>query len=68
MRHIKLILIDLKSILRHMGELSSEQLKQIYEDKKNDHTLTQMERKVFEQQWVQLCNEKEVLRIWVRLR
>ena len=48
----------------HMGELSSKQLKQIYENKKNGHALTQTERKVFEQQWVQLCKDKEVLRIW----
>ena len=47
-----------------MGELSSKQLKQIYENKKNGHALKQTERKAFEQQWVQLCNEKEVLRIW----
>lgn len=49
---------------RNMGELSSEQLKQIYENKKNGHTLTQTERKAFEQQWEQLCEDKEVLRIW----
>ncbi len=49
---------------RNMGELSSEQLKQIYENEKNDHALTQTERKTFEQQWEQLCKEKEVLRIW----
>ena len=49
---------------RHMSELSSKQLKQMYENKKNGHTLTQTERKAFEQQWEQLCKEKEVLRIW----
>ncbi|WP_299515514.1 DUF1835 domain-containing protein [uncultured Rummeliibacillus sp.] len=49
---------------QHMGELSFEQLKQIYENEKNDHALTQTERKVFEQQWEQLCQDKEVLRIW----
>ncbi|MGY3189420.1 DUF1835 domain-containing protein [Lysinibacillus sp. TE18511] len=48
----------------HMGELSSEQLKQIYENEKNGHALTQTERKVLEQQWEQLCEDKEVLRIW----
>jgi len=47
-----------------MGELSFKQLKQIYENEKNDHALTQTERKTFEQQWEQLCKEKEVLRIW----
>lgn len=49
---------------RNMGELSSEQLKQIYENKKNNHELTKAERKAFEQQWEQLCEDKEVLRIW----
>ena len=50
---------------RNMGELSSEQLKQIYENEKNDHALTQTERKAFEQQWEQLGDEgKEILRIW----
>ncbi|MEO4052775.1 DUF1835 domain-containing protein [Solibacillus sp. CAU 1738] len=48
----------------HMGELSSEQLKQIYENEKNGNELTQTERKAFEQQWEQLCENKEVLRIW----
>lgn len=49
---------------RNMGELSSDQLKQIYENKKAGHALTQTERKAFEQQWEQLCEDKEVLRIW----
>lgn len=49
---------------RNMGELSGEQLKQIYENEKMGHTLTQRERKAFEQQWEQLCEGKEVLRIW----
>ena len=48
----------------NMGELSFEQLKQIYENKENIHALTQTERKTFEQQWEQLCSDKEVLRIW----
>ncbi|MCR8853673.1 DUF1835 domain-containing protein [Lysinibacillus fusiformis] len=48
----------------HMGELSSEQLKQIYENEKNGHALTQTERKALEQQWEKLCEDKEVLRIW----
>jgi len=55
---------EIDFIPRCMGELSSGQLKQIYENEKNAHVLTQTERKAFEQQWVQLCNEKEVLRIW----
>ena len=33
-------------------------------NKDNGHVLKQSERKAFEQQWLQLCNEKEVLRIW----
>ncbi len=49
---------------RHMGELSSKQLKQIYENGKNGNALTQTERKKLEQQWEQLCEDKEVLRIW----
>jgi hypothetical protein len=49
---------------RNMGELSSEQLKQIYEHEKNGQVLTQTERKAFEQQWERLCEDKEVLRIW----
>ena len=49
---------------RCMGELSSKHLKQIYEHEKNGHTLTQTERKAFEQQWAQLCEDKGVLRIW----
>ena len=49
---------------RCMGELSFKQLKQIYEHEKNGHALTQTERKPFEQQWAQLCEDKEVLRIW----
>lgn len=48
----------------HMGELSSELIIQIYEKEKNGHALTQKERKAFEQQWEQLCEDKEVLRIW----
>lgn len=48
----------------HMGELSPEQLKQIYENEKKGNVLTQTERKAFEQQWEQLCENKEVLRIW----
>lgn len=48
----------------HMGELSSEQLKQIYKNEKNGPALTPTERIVFEQQWAQLCKDKEVLRIW----
>ena len=36
----------------------------MYKNKKNGHVLTQSEREAFEQQWLQLCNEKEVLRIW----
>lgn len=49
---------------RHMGEISANQLKQMYENNKNSHVLTQTERKTFEQQWLQLCVEKEDLRIW----
>lgn len=49
---------------RCMGELSSKHLKQIYEHEKNGHALTQMKRQAFEQQWAQLCEDKEVLRIW----
>ncbi len=49
---------------RSTGELSPEQLKQIYENEKNGNTLTQSERKTLEQQWEQLSEEKEVLRIW----
>ena len=49
---------------RHMGELPAKQLQQMYENKSNGHVLTQSEREAFEQQWLQLCNEKEVLRIW----
>ena len=48
----------------HMGELSSEQLTQIYENEKNGHVLTQMERNVFKNEWMQLCEEQDVLRIW----
>ena len=48
----------------YMGELSSEHLKQIYENKENIHALTQTERKIYEQQWEQLCSDKGVLRIW----
>lgn len=55
---------EIDFIPRCMGELSSGQLKQIYENEKNAPVLTQTERKAFEQQWVQLCNKKEVLRIW----
>ena len=47
-----------------MGELTSKQLEQIYENEKNGHALTQSERKAFEQQWEQLCEEHQVLRIW----
>lgn len=49
---------------RHMGEISADQLKHMYEIKDNGHVLTQVERKAFEQQWLQLCVEKDVLRIW----
>lgn len=49
---------------QHMGEFSFEQLKQIYENEKNTHELTQTERKILEQQWEQQCQDKEVLRIW----
>ena len=55
---------DIDFTPRNMGELTTKQLKLIYENEKNGHTLTQMERKTFEQQWEQLCEEKEVLRIW----
>ncbi|MER2037205.1 MAG: DUF1835 domain-containing protein [Solibacillus sp.] len=56
--------IDIDFMPLNMGELSSEQLKKIYEHEKNGHALTQTERKAFEQQWEQLCENKEVLRIW----
>lgn len=49
---------------RHMGEISAKQLKQMYENKDHEHVLTQAERKTFEKQWLQLCVENEVLRIW----
>ena len=48
----------------YMGELSPSQLKKIYENKRNGHVLTQIERKDYELQWQQLCKTKEVLRIW----
>ncbi len=48
----------------HMGELSSEQLKHMYENEKKGCPLTQTERKTLEQQWEQLCEGQEVLRIW----
>lgn len=48
----------------NMGELSHEQLRKIYENGKNRNTLTQTERKTLERQWEQLCENKEVLRIW----
>lgn len=60
----KLDTTEIDFTLRHMGELSFEQLKQIYENEKNAHALTQTERKTFVQQWEQLCQDKEVLRIW----
>lgn len=49
---------------RHMGEILVKQLKQMYENIGQGHVLTQLERKVFEQQWLQLCQQKDVLRIW----
>ncbi|MEK4425258.1 DUF1835 domain-containing protein [Solibacillus sp. FSL K6-1523] len=49
---------------RSTGEISHEQIKQIYEKEKNRNVLTQAERKTLEQQWKQLCEKKEVLRIW----
>ena len=49
---------------RNMGELSYKQLIKIYEHEKNGPALTQTERQAFEQQWEQLCEGKEVLRIW----
>ena len=48
----------------HMGELSPKQLKHIYENEKNGRALTPTECNAFEQQWAQLCDGKEVLRIW----
>lgn len=47
-----------------MGEILVKQLKQMYGNKGQGHVLTQLERKVFEQQWLQLCQQKDVLRIW----
>lgn len=57
-------LAEMESPPRHMGEISTKQLKQMYENKGNGHVVTQLERKVFEQQWLQLCQQKDVLRIW----
>lgn len=48
----------------HMGEFSSKQLQQFYEDKKNWHAFTQSERRLLEQEWADLCKEMWVLRRW----
>ena len=55
---------DIDFTPRNMGELTAKQLKLIYENEKNGHVLTQTDRKTLEQQWEQLCEEKEVLRLW----
>ena len=55
---------DIDFTPRNMGELTAKHLKLIYEHAKHGHALTQTERKTLEQQWLQLCEEKEVLRIW----
>lgn len=57
-------LAEMEFLPRHMGEISTKQLKQLYGNKVQGHVLTQLECKVFEQQWLQLCQQKDVLRIW----
>ncbi|AMO85184.1 DUF1835 domain-containing protein [Solibacillus sp. FSL K6-1781] len=48
----------------NMGELSSDQLMEIYENEKKGHLLTQAERKTLDDEWKQLCQTNDVLRIW----
>ncbi len=49
---------------RHMGEMASEQLKELYVQPQNLHVLTTEERRDFERQWLQLSEQQGVLRIW----
>lgn len=49
---------------RHMGEMASEQLKEMYAQKQNLHVLTTAERHDFERQWHSLSEQRDVLRIW----
>lgn len=48
----------------NMGELSSDQLMEIYKNEQNGRLLIQAERHIFEREWEQLCQSTDVLRIW----
>ncbi|RSL35095.1 DUF1835 domain-containing protein [Salibacterium salarium] len=48
----------------HTGEISPDKLRVIYKKNRKNNTLTQKERKNFENEWEQLSTKKEVLRIW----
>lgn len=48
----------------HTGEMSHERLRPIYEKNRTAHQLSQEERKQFEEEWEELSNKQEVLRIW----
>ncbi|WP_027415652.1 DUF1835 domain-containing protein [Aneurinibacillus terranovensis] len=55
---------DIKFAVLHTGEIPPEKLQVIYEQSKQKHPLSQLERERFEQEWLNLADNREALRIW----
>ncbi|QNB47817.1 DUF1835 domain-containing protein [Thermanaerosceptrum fracticalcis] len=55
---------NIKCVVLHTGEISPEKLQIIYEETKEKHPLSHLEREQFEQEWLNLADNREVLRIW----
>lgn len=55
---------NIKETLKYSGEISSEQLKKIYEDDESCKFLTSRVRETYESEWEELARSEATLRIW----
>ncbi|QED49970.1 DUF1835 domain-containing protein [Cytobacillus dafuensis] len=55
---------DIKYTVLHSGEIPPEKLQTIYEHSKQKHSLSNLEREQYEQEWLHLSDNRESLRIW----
>jgi hypothetical protein len=53
-----------KYIIRHTGEIATEQLQEIYEQGKQETPIPKLEREMYEEQWNRISGNHDLLRIW----
>lgn len=55
---------DINYVVLHTGEISPKKLQIIYEEAKEKHPLSHLEREGLEEEWLSLAENREALRIW----